>query len=143
MSLLQGPSKHNERNEGIRHGRTSQALLFRFQSRAKRQSTRAKPFSFSAGSSKHIRKPSSSKESTSSPLEEEQRSRRQSVTAPSSIPALNIGRIGGRRFLCTMRSVPQKSWSRCWVVDHKANDQLELIYVSSCVEGRNCMMFKR
>ena len=67
----------------------------------------------------------------------------ESVSAPSSIRRFNIGRIGGRRFLCTMRSVSQKSWSRCWAVDHKAYDQLELIYVSSCVEGRKCMMLKR
>ena len=31
----------------------------------------------------------------------------------------------------------------CWAVDHEANDQLKLIYVSSCVEGRKCMMLKR
>ena len=37
----------------------------------------------------------------------------------------------------------RKSWSRCWAVDHEAYDQLELIYISSCVEGRNCMMLKR
>ena len=30
VSLLQGPAKHDETNEGIRHGRTSQALFFRF-----------------------------------------------------------------------------------------------------------------
>ena len=33
------------------------------------------------------------------------------------------------RFLCTIRSVSQKSWSR-WAVNHEAYDQLELIYVS-------------
>ena len=136
--------------------------------------------------SEQIRKPLSSKESTRSPLEEEQRSRIQSVTAPKSIPGFDIGRlltrrgasegvsdsdklacwrtdwaidrsfaflkrflngcqrqfkakmagripmayvlcIGGRRFLCTMRSASQKSWSRlqCWVVDHEAYDQLD------------------
>ena len=46
VSLLQGPTKHDETNEGIRHGRTSQALFFRFYLRAKRQSTRAKPLFF-------------------------------------------------------------------------------------------------
>ena len=30
VSLLQGPAKHDETNEGIRHGRTSRALFFRF-----------------------------------------------------------------------------------------------------------------
>ena len=47
--------------------------------------------------SEQIRKPSSSKESTSGPLEEEQRSRSQSVTAPSSIPGFDIGRLLARR----------------------------------------------
>ena len=30
VSLLQGPAKHDETNQGIRHGRTSQALFFGF-----------------------------------------------------------------------------------------------------------------
>ena len=117
--------------------------LFSFGFSRGRSGNQPKPNPSSAGPSEQIRKPSSSKESTSSPLEEEQRSRSQSVTAPSSIPGFNIGRIGGRRFLCTMRSVSQKSGSRCWVVEHEANDQLELIYVSSCAEGRNCTMLQR
>ena len=120
-----------------------QAKLFSFGFSLGRSGNQPEPNPCSSGSSEQIRKPSSPKESTSSPLEEEQRPRSQSVTAPSSIPGFNIGRIGGRKFLCTMRSVSQKSWSRCWAVDHEAYDQLELIYVSSCVEGRNCMMFKR
>ena len=41
--------------------------------------------------------PSSSKESTSSQLEEEQRSRSQSVTAPSSIPGFDNGCLYARR----------------------------------------------
>ena len=120
-----------------------QAKLFSFGFSRGRSGNQPEPNRSSSGSSEQIQKPSSSKESTSSTLEEEQCSRSQSVTAPSSIPGFNIGRIGGRRSLCTMRSVSQKSCSRCWVVDHETNDQLELTYVSSCVEGRNCMMFKR
>ena len=119
-----------------------QAKLFSFGFSRGRSGNEPEPNPSSSGSSEQIQKPSSSKESTSSPLEKEQRSRGQSVTAPSSIPGFNIRRIGARRFLCTMRSVSQKSWSRCWAVDHEAYDQLELIYVSSCVEGRNCMMLR-
>ena len=120
-----------------------QAKLFSFGFSRGRSGNQPKPNPSSFGSSEQIQKPSFSKELTSSPLEEEQCSRSQSVTAPSFIPGFNIGCIGARRFLCTMRSVSQKSWSRCWAVDHEANDQLELIYVSCCVEGRNCMMLKR
>ena len=136
VSLLQGPAKHDETNEGIRHGRTSQAL-FSFGFSRGRSGNQPEPNLSSSGSSEQIRKPSFSKESTSSPLEEDQSSRSQSVTAPSSIPGFNIGRIGARRFLCTVRPVSQKSWSRCWAVDHEAYDQLELIYVSKCVEQRH------
>ena len=116
-----------------------QAKLFPFSFSRGQSSNQPKPNPSSSGSSEQIRKPSSSKESISSPLEEEQRSRSQSVSAPSSILGFNIGTIGGRRFLCAMRSVSQKSWSR-WADDHEAHDQLELIYVSSCVEGRKCMI---
>ena len=105
-----------------------QAELFSFGFSRWRSGNQPEPNpSSQAGSSELIQKPSSSKESTSSPLEEEQRSRGQSVTAPSSIPGFDIGRIGGRRFLCTMRSFSQKSWSICWAVDHEGYDQLELI----------------
>ena len=114
-----------------------QAELFSFGFSRWRSGNQPQPNPSSSGSSGQIQKPSSSKESTSSPLEEEQRSRGQSATPPSSIPRFDIGRIGGRRFLCTMRSFSQKSWSRCWAVGHEAYDQLELIYVSSCDEGRN------
>ena len=116
-----------------------QAKLFPFSFSRGQSGNQPEPNPSSSGSSEQIRKPSSSKEWTSSPLKEEQRSRSQSVSAPSSIRGFNSGRIRGRRFLCTMRSVSQKSWSR-WAVDHEAYDQLELIYVSSCVEGRNCMI---
>ena len=49
-----------------------------------------------SGSSEQIRKPSSSKELTSSPLDEEQRSRSQSVTAHSSIPGFDTRRLLAR-----------------------------------------------
>ena len=45
-------------------------------------------------------------------------------------------RIGGRRFLCTMRSVSKKSWSRCWAVDHEAYDQLDKRFNNP--EGARC-----
>ena len=40
-------------------------------------------------------------------------------------------RIGGR-----MRSVSQRSWSRCWVVDHEAHDQLDKSFNNP--EGARC-----
>ena len=62
-----------------------QAELFSFGFSRWRSGNQPEPNPSTSGSFEQIQKPSSSKESTSSPLEEEQRSRGQSVTAPSSI----------------------------------------------------------
>ena len=74
-----------------------QANLFSFGFSRGRSGNQPEPNPSSSGSLEQIRKPSSSKESTSSPLEEEQRSRSQSVTAPSSIPGFDTGRLLARR----------------------------------------------
>ena len=68
-----------------------QAKLFSFGFCRGRSGYQPEPNPSSSGSSEQIRKPSSSKESTSSQLEEEQRSGSQSVTAPSSIPGFDNG----------------------------------------------------
>ena len=62
-----------------------QAKLFSFGFSPGQSGNQPEPNPSSSGYSEHIRKPSSSTELTSSPLEEEQRSRSQSVSAPSSI----------------------------------------------------------
>ena len=66
-----------------------QAKLFSFGFSRGRSGNQPEPNPSSSGSSEQIRKPSSSKESTSSQLE--QRSRSQSLTAPSSIPGFDNG----------------------------------------------------
>ena len=67
-----------------------QAKLFSFGFSRGRSGNQPEPNPSSSGSSEQIRKPSSSKESTSCQLEEEQRFRIQYVTAPSSIPGFDI-----------------------------------------------------
>ena len=74
-----------------------QAKLFSFGFSRGRSGNQPEPNPSSSGSSEQIRKPSSSKELTSSLLEEEQRSRSQSVTAPSSIPRFDNGCLLARR----------------------------------------------
>ena len=111
--VLQSTMKRTKESE-----MDGQAELFSFGFSRWRSGNQPEPNPSSSGSSEQIQKPSSSKESTSSPLEEEQRSRGQSVTAPSSIPGFDIGRIGGRRFLYTMLFFTEVvvkmlgSWSR-------------------------------
>ena len=74
-----------------------QAKLFSFGFSRGRSGNRPEPNPSFSGLSEQIRKHSSSKESTRSPLEEEQRSRSHSLTAPSSIPGFDIERLLARR----------------------------------------------